>query len=283
MKVNVTALFTTAQVELITAAVKDGAPSLHLGVRRADRRRRRRSGADHGALGRHHARRAALRADLGVPARDPQRRPGRSGRLPHHHGDPRPARRSSTRSARTSTSSRSRPCRCSTATPSRPGSRSKSMKRALRHRRGRVHRQHPRRPAARGRRRGRRSSTTSAPGAASSSPSCSSGPGTRLVEGDVLDQALLEEAFEGCDRVFHLQANADVRHGLEHPRRDLEQNTIATATVLEAMRAVGTYARSRSRRPARSTASPRSSRRPRTRRSRCRPRSTRPRSSPARA
>jgi UDP-glucose 4-epimerase len=65
-------------------------------------------------------------------------------------------------------------------------------------------------------------------------------PGARLVEGDVLDQALLENAFEGCDWVFHLQANADVRYGLEHPRRDLEQNTIATANVLEAMRAVGT-------------------------------------------
>ena len=64
-------------------------------------------------------------------------------------------------------------------------------------------------------------------------------PGTRLVEGDVLDQALLEDAFSGCDWVFHLQANADVRHGLDHPRRDLEQNTIATATVVEAMRAVG--------------------------------------------
>jgi UDP-glucose 4-epimerase len=65
-------------------------------------------------------------------------------------------------------------------------------------------------------------------------------PGTRLLEGDVLDQALLEEAFTGCDWVFHLQANADVREGLEHPRRDLEQNTVATSTVLEAMRAVGT-------------------------------------------
>ena len=64
-------------------------------------------------------------------------------------------------------------------------------------------------------------------------------PGTRLVEGDVLDGPLLEEAFAGCDWVFHLQANADVRHGLEHPTRDLEQNTVATATVLEAMRAVG--------------------------------------------
>src|SRR6202011_1356945 len=64
-------------------------------------------------------------------------------------------------------------------------------------------------------------------------------PAVTLQEGDVLDQSLLEGAFAGCDWVFHLQANADVRHGLEHPRRDLEQNTIATANVLEAMRAQG--------------------------------------------
>jgi UDP-glucose 4-epimerase len=64
-------------------------------------------------------------------------------------------------------------------------------------------------------------------------------PGVTIHEGDVLDEGLLRLAFEGCDWVFHLQANADVRHGLEHPRRDLEQNTIATATVLEAMRATG--------------------------------------------
>jgi UDP-glucose 4-epimerase len=64
-------------------------------------------------------------------------------------------------------------------------------------------------------------------------------PGTELIEGDVLDEALLEQAFAGCDWVFHLQANADVRHGLEHPTLDLEQNTIATSTVLEAMRATG--------------------------------------------
>jgi len=65
------------------------------------------------------------------------------------------------------------------------------------------------------------------------------GRGVRLVEGDVLDMAVLEDAVEGCDWVFHLQANADVRRGLEHPRRDLEQNTIATSNVLEAMRAQG--------------------------------------------
>ena len=64
-------------------------------------------------------------------------------------------------------------------------------------------------------------------------------PAVTLHEGDVLDQTLLERAFAGCDWVFHLQANADVRHGLEHPRKDLEQNTIATSNVLEAMRTVG--------------------------------------------
>ena len=43
----------------------------------------------------------------------------------------------------------------------------------------------------------------------------------------------------GCDTVFHLAANADVRFGLEHPRKDLQQNTVATFNVLEAMRANG--------------------------------------------
>jgi UDP-glucose 4-epimerase len=60
-----------------------------------------------------------------------------------------------------------------------------------------------------------------------------------VVECDVLDTRRLAVAMKGCDWVFHLQANADVRFGLEHPRRDLEQNTIATSSVLEAMRAQG--------------------------------------------
>jgi UDP-glucose 4-epimerase len=64
-------------------------------------------------------------------------------------------------------------------------------------------------------------------------------PAVAVHEGDVLDQSLLKRAFDGCDWIFHLQANADVRYGLEHPRKDLEQNTTATANVLEAMRAVG--------------------------------------------
>jgi UDP-glucose 4-epimerase len=64
-------------------------------------------------------------------------------------------------------------------------------------------------------------------------------PGVRLIEGDVRDPAALAEALPGCEWVFHLQAHADVREGLLHPRRDLEQNTLATAAVLEGMRAHG--------------------------------------------
>jgi UDP-glucose 4-epimerase len=60
-----------------------------------------------------------------------------------------------------------------------------------------------------------------------------------LVEGDVLDGETLKRAIAGCDWVFQLQTNANVRHGLKSPTRDLEQNTIATATVLEAMRIIG--------------------------------------------
>ena len=61
----------------------------------------------------------------------------------------------------------------------------------------------------------------------------------KLVRGDNLDLAALTSAMQGCDFVFHLAANADVRFGTEHPRKDLEQNTIATFNVLEAMRANG--------------------------------------------
>ena len=53
-------------------------------------------------------------------------------------------------------------------------------------------------------------------------------PSFRLIEGDMLDLPGLTQAFAGGDIVFHLAANADVRFGTEHPRRDLEQNTIAT-------------------------------------------------------
>ena len=64
-------------------------------------------------------------------------------------------------------------------------------------------------------------------------------PRFKMVTGDNLDLDQLTAAMKGCDTVFHLAANADVRFGLEHPRKDLDQNTIATFNVLEAMRANG--------------------------------------------
>jgi len=64
-------------------------------------------------------------------------------------------------------------------------------------------------------------------------------PDFKLIEGDNLDLPALTRAMAGCDTVFHLAANADVRFGLEHPVKDLQQNTVATFNVLEAMRANG--------------------------------------------
>lgn len=64
-------------------------------------------------------------------------------------------------------------------------------------------------------------------------------PRFQLVRGDTLDMDRLCAAMRGCDTVFHLAANADVRFGTQQPRKDLEQNTIATFTVLEAMRQTG--------------------------------------------
>jgi len=58
-------------------------------------------------------------------------------------------------------------------------------------------------------------------------------------QADLLDRKSLSEAMQGAELVVHLAANADVRFGTEHPRRDLEQNTIATWNVLEAMRERG--------------------------------------------
>jgi UDP-glucose 4-epimerase len=60
-----------------------------------------------------------------------------------------------------------------------------------------------------------------------------------VIEGDILDELALTQALDGCDQVIHLAANADVRHGLDQPSVDLEQNTIGTFTVLSAMRQAG--------------------------------------------
>lgn len=67
----------------------------------------------------------------------------------------------------------------------------------------------------------------------------SANPNFRFLNGDLLDTETLTRAIKGAEFVFHLAANADVRFGTEHPERDLQQNTVATFNVLEAMRANG--------------------------------------------
>jgi UDP-glucose 4-epimerase len=64
-------------------------------------------------------------------------------------------------------------------------------------------------------------------------------PTFRLVEGDLLDAAVLDRAMPEADLVVHLAANADVRFGPDHPKKDLEQNTVVTFEVLDAMRRHG--------------------------------------------
>lgn len=64
-------------------------------------------------------------------------------------------------------------------------------------------------------------------------------PGFTWLEADLLQPDHWRHAMAGTEVVFHLAANADVRFGLQHPRKDLEQNTVATFNVLEAMREHG--------------------------------------------
>jgi UDP-glucose 4-epimerase len=61
----------------------------------------------------------------------------------------------------------------------------------------------------------------------------------RLVRNDILDLEALTTAMRGCELVLHLAANADVRFGTRHPRKDLEQNALGTWNVLEAARLNG--------------------------------------------
>jgi UDP-glucose 4-epimerase len=62
----------------------------------------------------------------------------------------------------------------------------------------------------------------------------------RFIEGDLLDQAALDQAMESVQTVYHLAANPDVKFTPGDPTdKDLRQNTLATYAVLETMRAKG--------------------------------------------
>lgn len=66
-------------------------------------------------------------------------------------------------------------------------------------------------------------------------------PNPRFIfhQSDLLDRKRLAQAMKGAELVIHFAANADVRFGTDDPRKDLDQNTIATWNVLESMREHG--------------------------------------------
>ena len=57
-----------------------------------------------------------------------------------------------------------------------------------------------------------------------------------FVKQDLLNFSKIKKYFKGVDMVFHLSANADVRFGPKHPKKDIKQNLLVTSNVLEAMR-----------------------------------------------
>lgn len=57
-----------------------------------------------------------------------------------------------------------------------------------------------------------------------------------IVKADLLALDFTDSRFSNIDCVVHFAANADVRFGLDHPSRDLEQNVICTHKILEFMR-----------------------------------------------
>jgi UDP-glucose 4-epimerase len=61
-------------------------------------------------------------------------------------------------------------------------------------------------------------------------------PRLKICTIDLLELEKIASCFEGVDQVFHLAANPDARWGIDNTRLDLEQETIVTYNVLEAMR-----------------------------------------------
>ncbi len=57
-----------------------------------------------------------------------------------------------------------------------------------------------------------------------------------IITGDTRDTNTLQKVMKGFDIVYHFAANSDVRKGSSDTSLDLEQNTLATHSVLEAMR-----------------------------------------------
>lgn len=64
-------------------------------------------------------------------------------------------------------------------------------------------------------------------------------PHLKIVRCDLTNSNDTSQALADTEVVYHLAANADVKDGWKHPRKDHEQNIVATHNVLEAMRLNG--------------------------------------------
>lgn len=62
-------------------------------------------------------------------------------------------------------------------------------------------------------------------------------PDYEFHEVDLKNINAIEKYFDqSIDFVFHFAANADIRDGLKHPKKDLDENTIVTFNILECIR-----------------------------------------------
>ncbi|MEC8086113.1 MAG: NAD-dependent epimerase/dehydratase family protein [Pseudomonadota bacterium] len=57
-----------------------------------------------------------------------------------------------------------------------------------------------------------------------------------FVNEDLLNYNKICKYFKDISIVYHLSANADVRFGFDHPKKDIDQNILVTSNVLEAMK-----------------------------------------------
>ena len=60
----------------------------------------------------------------------------------------------------------------------------------------------------------------------------------KFVFADLLKDEI-DKYFKGIDTVFHFAADSDVRTGVKNPKKQIEENIIATHRVLECMREIG--------------------------------------------
>jgi nucleoside-diphosphate-sugar epimerase len=77
-----------------------------------------------------------------------------------------------------------------------------------------------------------------------------------IVQGDVRDGSRVRRAVEGRDVVFHLAALIGIPYSYEAPESYVQTNIVGTQNILDACRSGGSC----TRRPARSTAPPGTSR-----------------------